>query len=158
MCSFRAYITKCLSACQFEHAHASGQITRCESCKQTTETLSCHHPIIFYGGMENYGIPCNHANNDYDRWCREIGYPGFGSVLKENGFYTGALKWCSENAYKWCDWMGGHLEGTALDKTEAIENERIERLICSKGNYIAYRNLCPNINTQNIIFLAVYTT
>ena len=111
--------------------------------------------------MENYGIPCDHTNNDYDQWCQEIGYPGFASVLKDNGFYTGALKWCSDNSFKWCDWMGGHLEGTALDKTEAKELERIERFICSKGNNIVYRNLCldkMDANTKNILFVTVYTT
>ena len=91
--------------------------------------------------MDGYGVPCHHVNNDYDQWCQEIGYSGFGSVLTDTVFVRGALKWCSgydDTEFKWCDWKGGYWKNKKLNKTEPKEYERIERLRCSKGNDTAY--------------------
>lgn len=117
----------------YEHMNATGQITRCESCSNTGTTLTCNSPTISYGTTIG-GIPSKHQDNDYDEWCRELGFVGPASVGTSSEFIHGALKWCSgydDPDYKWCDEWDGFWKDSTLDHNR--NGERITRLTCTQG-------------------------
>ena len=93
-------------------------------------------PSIFDGTRE--GIPYEHPNNDYNQWCREIGFPSFGSVVTlpmEN--LSEALKWCSGydgNADQWCEWDDGYRRNATSSNTKDTKPNKINRLACSMGS------------------------
>ena len=119
---------------------ASGQITRCETCTYTATTLTCNSPTISYGSTID-GIPTKDQENDYDQWCRELGFEGPASIGTKMEFIYGKLVWCSgydDPDHKWCDEWDGFWKDSTLDYNG--NGEKITRLTCTYSKQMS--NIC----------------
>ena len=116
--------------------------------------MTCESPTISYGTYDSttypttYGIPTKHDNNDYDQWCREMGFSGPASVTTISENVIGALFWCygsDDPEHKWCDVWDNYWKDGTLDYDG--EAERITSLTCTDGKkeldffIIRYRDL-----------------
>ena len=102
--------------------------------------MTCESPTISYGTYElttyptTYGIPVKHDNNDYDQWCREMGFSGPASITTISENVIGALFWCygsDDPEHKWCDVWDKYWKDGTLDYNG--EAERITSLSCTDG-------------------------
>ena len=94
-------------------------------------------PTISYGTTFG-GIPVKSNKNNYEQWCKEMGFGGgLASITTTFEFVFGILYWCKgydDQAYKWCDVYDGYWKNTTLDGShQVIKVARIEKLSCMKG-------------------------
>ena len=91
----------------FGYAKDSGQTTICEQLVLTGQgEATCTNPSVIWGG--HTGVPHEHRNNNFDAYCKSLGYASF--VTESNRYGTrscskGALFWCkgydNPTAYHW---------------------------------------------------------
>ncbi|MEE2643469.1 MAG: DUF4215 domain-containing protein [Myxococcota bacterium] len=109
-----------------------GQGTRCEVSRD--EGLTCINPVISYGSVVG-GIPHEHPENDYLRWCTSMGFGGFDQVLvgeRSCEAPQGKVFWCEEGEIEsghWCDWRDTFWRDQSLDSHDSC-NRAITELRC----------------------------
>jgi hypothetical protein len=123
---------------------AKPQFTRCGSLTYGSNgTITCNNPVIRYGNVPN-GVPRNHANNDYNTWCQQLGCSGY--VANSVTFGTracaapsGGLFWSSsydDPPAKWADWQDGYWFNQLLeyhDCTAAITSITCQGTVHNDG-------------------------
>ena len=87
-------------------AKDSGQITTCGQKTRNGNVVTCQNPKVQWGSQKHIGYPHKHSNNNYNTYCKSLGY---------TGFVTGSDKYgtvkCSKGALFWCkgyDFNGGY--------------------------------------------------
>ena len=87
-------------------AKDSGQITKCEKKVQGQGSVTCQNPTVTWG--KHTGIPHQHSSNNYDTYCKSLGFAGFVTGSDKYGTRscdTGALFWCKgydfRQGYHW---------------------------------------------------------
>lgn len=81
------------------------QHTRCQSIENNGDT--CINPEIKYG-TSPVGIPKEHSNNDYNKWCEQLGgiYESHATGTRTGyALYGNTSCGDNDNGQKhWCDW------------------------------------------------------
>ena len=105
------------------HSSATGQITKCQNCEKSGTIVTCDGPAISEGSTIG-GAPFANEHDNYDQWCREIGFSPPASVktsrtssdLNDPGFV-----WSSD----------GYWTDTSFNIHRDLD--RITSLICKNG-------------------------
>ncbi|MFT4625154.1 MAG: hypothetical protein ACI8PZ_003820 [Myxococcota bacterium] len=106
-----------------------GQYTRCGLVADAGTT--CIDPEIRYGFVEG-GIPSSHGGNDYDEWCRQLGFSGLAATAlgpRACDAPQGKVFGCTtydELTWHWCDWSDGFWFDEALDSPGCAGSEVTE--------------------------------
>ena len=79
----------------FGYAKDSGQTTRCDQVVTGQGTATCNYPTVLWGS--HTGVPHKHSSNNYDAYCKSLGYASF--VTGSNKYGTRA---CNKGALFWC--------------------------------------------------------
>ena len=121
-------------------------MTRCESI--TNDGKTCINPHIKYGESP-IGLPREHRNNQYDKWCSQLGgiYESH-----EIGTRTGqSLYGCShsdDSRWHWCDWQDSHWHNGTLDHSRTTSSTFITSVTCQgeiENTITSLDQRCENI-------------
>ncbi len=138
----------CSAACKTEAPQCGGnfttswcpqngtkeQFTRCESVTNGNKT--CNNPFVKYGTLEG-GVPASHGGNDFNAWCTQLGFAGFGGQVSYGSRTCdapqGKLFGCTsydENVWHWCDWQDGNWYSQVLDYHMCNDMQEITSITC----------------------------
>ena len=110
-------------ACQYMHSSTTGQMTKCQNCEKSGTIVTCDGPTISEGSTIG-GAPFANEHDNYDQWCREIGFSPPASVRTisvSNNLNDHGLVWSSD----------GYWTDTDINTYRNLD--QITRLICKNG-------------------------
>ena len=111
-------------ACQYMHSSTTGQMTKCQNCEKSGTIVTCDGPSISDGSTIG-GAPFANEHDNYDQWCREIGFSPPASVRTSSvssNLNDHGLVWSSDGYW------------TDTDIISTYRNlDQITRLICKNG-------------------------
>jgi hypothetical protein len=108
------------------------QYTRCYGVSGDGNT--CLRPEVRYGTTTG-GVPYQIASNDYEQWCKQLGFDGFAGDVTygERGCEEGGrVLWCDtfdEEGPHWCDWQDGYWLDSDLNQPDC-GNEAVLSITC----------------------------
>jgi len=118
----------------FGKAKDSGQSTTCTGGKvKGSGTVTCKIPKVTWGS--HTGVPHRHSGNNYNTYCKSMGYTGFVPGSDKYGTVScskGALFGCSGydfNGWHWCDWSDGRWKNNGL-QWKCMANTALVSITC----------------------------
>ena len=124
--------------CEFQHKIVTEQKTKCRESKVQGNVFICDGPVISYGSVDG-GIPLEDFRNNYDEWCKEMGFDShIGSIqtqIERISLPQGWLFGCAgydAPTWHWCDWGDGDWYNQRLNYQGS--GPRITQVKCTLKN------------------------
>merc|ERR1739847_171618 len=90
-------------------------------------------------GKHTGGVPHKHSNNNYDAYCKSLGFGSFVTGSDKYGTVRcnkGALFWCKgydfSQGWHWCDWSDGKWKTNGLHY-KCLDNKALVQFSCKDG-------------------------